>query len=89
MQNKILSTNFNEKEFLEYLREVSHDIEDYGPDLIKVRPDIYNQIEAKSEKLNVYASPSGLPLHSYYGVPIEIDYKMTEPYKIIRGGEEI
>ena len=90
MPNKTFTTNnFNEKEFLEYLREISYDIEDYGPDVIKVRPDIYAQMEIQSKKLNIYASPLGTPIHSYYGVPLEIDYKMIEPYKIIRGGREV
>ena len=89
MQNSIVGEEFKEQEFLDYLRIISHDIEDYGPDLIKVNPEMYAKMKIKAKKLKIYASPLGFPIHSYYGVPLKIDYKMKEPYKIIRGGKEI
>ena len=57
MQNSTVEEEFKEQEFLDYLRTLSHDIEDYGPDLIKVNPEMYAKMAAKAERLKIYASP--------------------------------
>ena len=90
LNNKTLSTSFNEEELFAALREVCHDL-DWAPDELVIRPDFYRELEIYSAHYDCtyLENAHKNPLPTYYGVKIIIDDKLDKPFKFMRGGKEV
>lgn len=86
MQNKATTTDcdLSPEELIAELREISHDLADYRPDIIEMRPDYYQFIKANS----MYMEETYNFIPYYYGVRVEIKEDLDKPFRIMRGGEE-
>lgn len=71
---------------LAQIREVCKDIDDWRPDYIEMRPDYYEYIKASS--MYMERSPYGYTPY-YYGIEVRVNEELEEPYRIVRGGEEV
>ena len=90
IDNKAVTTYFNEKELFASLRESCHDL-DWAPDELVVRPDFYRALESYSAYYDYtyYEKARNNPIQTYYGIKIRKDEKLDKPYKFMRGGKEV